>query len=214
MKRILCYGDSLTYGFVPSSAGEWERYDENTRWTGILQKKLGSGFVVIEEGLPARTIDLDDPRPDKEWRNGSVYLQPCLESHIPLDAIVLFLGTNDTKDFYERSPHQIAESMKRMIETIESVLKDRSPHAKIVLISPPPIDTGNKICALNYSHAQPKLEGLATGYEKLAQVKDLEFINLFSELEVPQTADGIHLDEEANRKIAELVHEKLIQILE
>ena len=48
MIHILCFGDSNTYGYKPDGTG---RFDENTRWTGLLQKKLGTEFRVIEEGL-------------------------------------------------------------------------------------------------------------------------------------------------------------------
>lgn len=57
-KQILCYGDSNTFGTI----GRWaasdepsERFDENTRWTCVLQKELGDHYHVIEEGLGGRT---------------------------------------------------------------------------------------------------------------------------------------------------------------
>ena len=52
MKSILCYGDSNTYGLMPDSP---DRYPRDVRWTGILQKKLGEDYYVIEEGLSGRT---------------------------------------------------------------------------------------------------------------------------------------------------------------
>ena len=35
MKKILCYGDSNTFGYNPYDAS---RYNEHTRWTAILQR--------------------------------------------------------------------------------------------------------------------------------------------------------------------------------
>lgn len=49
-KRVLCYGDSNTWGRVPSGMGE-ERYPVDTRWPGILQNLLGENYEIIEEGL-------------------------------------------------------------------------------------------------------------------------------------------------------------------
>jgi len=85
--RVLCYGDSNTWGYMPAKA---TRYRLNQRWTGILQKSLRVKFEVIEEGLNSRTTDIDDPK--RTGKNGSNYLVPCLGSHFPLDVVVLMLG--------------------------------------------------------------------------------------------------------------------------
>ena len=50
--NILCFGDSNTYGYRPDGSG---RFDADTRWTGLLQKKLGTNDRIIEEGLCGRT---------------------------------------------------------------------------------------------------------------------------------------------------------------
>lgn len=91
---ILCYGASNTYGQKPDRSG---RYAANERWTGILQNALGSTFYIIEEGLNGRTTDLEHPNPTKPNRNGLTYFKACLESHMPLSAIIVMLGTNDRK---------------------------------------------------------------------------------------------------------------------
>ena len=56
-RRILCFGDSNTYGYDPRGG----RFDEETRWTGKLARLLGDGYVVIEEGFNGRTCVYDDP---------------------------------------------------------------------------------------------------------------------------------------------------------
>ena len=61
-QRILCFGDSLTWGWVPVADGmPTERFPREVRWTGVLAEQLGDGHLVIEEGLSARTTNLDDP---------------------------------------------------------------------------------------------------------------------------------------------------------
>lgn len=57
-KRIVCFGDSNTWGYDPVSG---KRFDEDTRWTGRLQKLLGEDYCVIEEGQNGRTIASPDP---------------------------------------------------------------------------------------------------------------------------------------------------------
>ncbi len=58
MKTILCYGDSLTWGYDPRDG---TRYPFNQRWPGVLQQELGNGFRVIEEALSGRTTFVDSP---------------------------------------------------------------------------------------------------------------------------------------------------------
>ena len=89
--KVLCYGDSNTWGRDPHGKGI--RYPVNVRWTGLLQSKLGHDYDIIEEGLGGRTTVIDDPK--REGRNGKTYLRPCLETHSPIDVITLMLGTND-----------------------------------------------------------------------------------------------------------------------
>ena len=72
----------------------------------VLQKLLGDGFEIIEEGLNSRTLVSDDERPGKQGRNGSSYLIPCLDSHDPIDLVVLMLGTNEIKDKFQNSPEK------------------------------------------------------------------------------------------------------------
>ena len=57
MIRILCFGDSNTYGYKPDGSG---RFDENIRWTAKLQRKFGENIKIIEEGLCGRTTIFDD----------------------------------------------------------------------------------------------------------------------------------------------------------
>ena len=97
MKRILCYGDSNTWGYDPATQ---ERFDRATRWTGVLRTTLGDGYEILEEGLNGRTTVWDDPI--EGYKNGHTYLVPCLETHRPVDLVVLMLGTNDLKKRFRR----------------------------------------------------------------------------------------------------------------
>jgi lysophospholipase L1-like esterase len=93
MKVILCYGDSNTWGYDPHTQ---ERFSSRVRWTGVLARQLGEEYHMIEEGLSGRTTVWDDPV-EGLHKNGKNYLLPCLESHQPIDLVILMLGTNDLK---------------------------------------------------------------------------------------------------------------------
>ena len=73
MYRILCYGDSNTWGY---NAETGDRFPDNVRWTGVLQNLLGPAFRVLEEGQPGRTTVWDDPI--EEHRNGKTALYSTL----------------------------------------------------------------------------------------------------------------------------------------
>lgn len=128
MKQILCYGDSNTYGLVP---GTGERYGWGVRWTSILSEKLGPAqYHIIEEGLCGRTTVFDDPL--RPCRNGADLLPAILETHRPVDLVVLMLGTNDCKTIYGASAEVIGKGVRRLIGQV----RQTSPDAKILLISP------------------------------------------------------------------------------
>ena len=58
MRRILCYGDSNTWGYIPASGA---RYEPDVRWTGVAQRLLGSDYTLIEEGMNGRTTVYENP---------------------------------------------------------------------------------------------------------------------------------------------------------
>ena len=92
VKRIICYGDSNTYGYLPPTGG---RFAEHERWIGILQELLGPEYKIIEEGLGGRTKVLDEVLED--YLNGKKLIIPCIKTHYPVDLILIMLGTNDMK---------------------------------------------------------------------------------------------------------------------
>lgn len=135
MRRILCYGDSNTWGY---DAAADDRFPEEVRWTGVLQQLLGEGFRVIEEGQPGRTTVWDDPI--EEHRNGKTALYSVLESQSPVDLVVLMLGTNDLKPRFSLNAFDIAAGLERLVRIIQTHLPtaQRRP-PEILLVCPPPV---------------------------------------------------------------------------
>ena len=115
MRELLAYGDSNTWGLVPGKNLK-NRYPRNKRWTGILEDKL-KDVRVYEEGLCGRTTVFEDElRPD---RRGVDFLPVLLESHYPVDGVILMLGTNDCKTYYNASPYTIGKGVERCLAEIE-----------------------------------------------------------------------------------------------
>jgi len=134
MKRILCYGDSNTYGTPPlETLGQDRRFDPDTRWTGILRNELGAGFEVIEEGLPGRTTCHPDPL-EGAFMDGLAVLPAILKSHNPLDLVILMLGTNDLKHRFSLTGFDIGSGMRNLCQCVA----EYAPSAQTLMVCPPP----------------------------------------------------------------------------
>lgn len=198
--RVLCYGDSNTWGDPPSKLS---RYPVDVRWPGKLQKLLGSEFEIIEEGLCGRTTDVDDPK--EAGRNGKTYLLPCLNTHKPIDIFVLMLGTNDLKERFNKSPEDIAKSISSLIKIVKSAKvgsKGKTP--KIILISPPTVREHGILPILGMKGAAEKSKELASKLKDVASKNSCLFIDISKYVE-PSRIDGAHLSAESHHKIAEVI---------
>ena len=198
MKTILCYGDSNTYGLKSDLVS---RYPRNVRWTGILQEKLGSEYYVIEEGLGGRTTVWDDPVED--YKNGKKYLLPCLDSHKPLDLVIIMLGTNDLKSRFSVTPFDIGASMENLVKTIikSDAGVDFQP-PKILLVTPVPIHSVGRAMDLDLMipDMENRSKALSYYYEDIAKRYQLDYLNPEGKVEVNET-DGIHYTEKGHAQI-------------
>ncbi|MBN2051812.1 MAG: arylesterase, partial [Spirochaetales bacterium] len=134
MKTILCFGDSNTWGYNPRDCG---RYDPEIRWPGVVRKKLGQGFLVVEEGLNGRTTVWDDPIVAVN-RSGKAVLPVCLETHKPLDLVIIMLGTNDLKLQFSLPAVDIAKGAGLLLDLVSySKAGPKETNPFCLLISPP-----------------------------------------------------------------------------
>lgn len=210
-KRILCYGDSNTHGYIPCAGG---RYPEDVRWPTVLQRLLGEEYTVIEEGFNGRTTVYDDPV-EGGFKSGASYLPPCLMTHNPLDLVILMLGTNDAKQRFGGSAKVIAMSNQQLIELIHRYganPRGRSP--KILLIAP--IRIGENVIHTDMSTFGPFAASISAGfaeeYAAVAKAFGCDFLDAASVAE-PSALDCIHLTEEGHLALAEAVAGKIRQIL-
>ena len=204
--RILCFGDSLTWGYDPVNK---VRFSDDVRWTRVLQTKLGSSFEIIEEGQNGRTIATEDPAEGE--KNGLKYIGPCLESHRPLDLVIIMLGSNGCKQKFAYSAMDIAGEMQIMLEKVISFNHFRCGDSfKILLISPPRIRETLKDSWLeesfNYSHAGVSSAALAGWYKQLAEMYETYYMDA-SDYVITSEADGVHLDAENQKKLGDAVGE-------
>lgn len=204
MKTILCYGDSLTWGYTPVTG---ERYPRDVRWTGIMAQALGPEYEVISEGLNGRTTVFDvfyDPA-----LNGEPPLPAILASHMPLDLVILMLGTNDLqlgRTAWEAS--RGARKLVRMINGRPECFRARQP--RVLLVSPPHVganirDVDDTPIALN-GRAESLL--FAQQYMYVAKREECAFFDAGAVAE-PSELDAEHLTAEGNRLLGEAMAEKV-----
>lgn len=198
-KRILCFGDSNTWGYIPATG---KRYPVGIRWTSLLQEKLGNDYEIIEEGLNSRTTDADDPK--NKGKNGLTYLRPCLETHDPIDLIILMLGTNDMKERFNREPSRIAEGIENLVKEIkEYVVEEETIEPQVIIVSPPLVDETVEGVNEKYLGAGEKSKKLGELYEQVANKFNYKFIDI-SKFVSPSKKDGYHLESESHQKIADI----------
>ena len=206
IKRVLCFGDSLTWGYVPGT--RYERFSECVRFPKVLQALLGKKFEVIEEGLNSRTLVSEDVRPNKEGRNGSQYLIPCLDSHDPLDLVVLMLGTNELKSVYKHTPKQIGTLLEKHFVkvTLGRSSQSQDKYPKVLIVSLPMINEDMTYAADRYGGQTEKFQKISKIYADIAKRNKCLFVDA-SKLAVGK--DGVHLTKEGHLELAELLHKEI-----
>ncbi len=203
MKTVLCYGDSNTWGQTAADRPD-DRYGPHERWPGVLRDLLGSDWLVIEEGLSGRTTVNDDPVEGHE-KNGRTYLKPCLQSHKPLDLVIVMLGTNDLKVRFNKPASEIAMGIGALILDIKTLAPGHGGGLpSILVISPPPIRRDLKGWESVFDGAYEKSHLLATEFERIADAHDAYFLDAGSVVSSSE-ADGFHLDIPAHKKLGQAV---------
>jgi lysophospholipase L1-like esterase len=203
MKTVLCFGDSNTWGYVPGSNAE--RFPPEVRWAARLATALGGDWNVIAEGLNGRTATMDSPVAD--GRNGLTYLMPCLHSHMPLDIVVIYLGTNDAGDRYSLPAETVAGAVGRLVRVVRTSEAGRGGAAPDVLVvCPPPF--GKLDPEGSFANAGPKSRQLGRWFEEECRELDCELLDL-NGIAAYSDLDGVHLDAEAHAAVALAVEERL-----
>lgn len=200
-RTVLLFGDSNTHGTkpMPDLAGAG-RFDREERWAGRLAKLLPD-WEVITEGHPGRTAVHDDPV-EGEHRNGLRVLPALLESHKPIDVVVVMLGTNDLKPRFSVNAGDIAHSLERLVRMIRA--SDCGPNdaaPQVLLVAPPPILEVGCLAGM-FEGGAAKSQRLAAEVEAAAKRVGVPFLDAGQVVKV-SPVDGIHYDAEANPALAE-----------
>ncbi len=205
MKKILCYGDSNTFGFIPKTCG---RYDKNTRWSGRLSELLKDNYEVIEEGMNNRTGFFKNPEGLKQ--SGGEYLSIYLQNHKDIDICILALGTNDAQFFYNLDRKSAELGLMNLINAIREVNSD----TKIVIVPPVKITENILHSGFAMMFNSDSIEKIREVFEVFKIVADKEncYYFDFNEIVSPSQEDGIHYSEASHKIIADKLSEYILKI--
>ena len=178
--KILCFGDSNTYGYDPRSYFGGQ-YPAQHRWVDLLARELGC--TAINAGETGREI----PR----WKVEFSRFHDLLTDQKPIDRLLIMLGTNDL--LQGSSPEAVTARMERFITQIDL------EHSKILLIAPPPMKLGPWVPTQSLVDASKEL---SSAYEALSQRLGLGYANAGA-WNIPLTFDGVHLAPEGHIAFAE-----------
>ncbi len=196
MAEIVCFGDSNTFGFNPKNG---KRYDENTRWSGILKCKLKDKYKVIEAGCNNRTCYSINPDSDELTGVKAItkYIKPTT------NYIILAVGLNDLQKFYSSTDKEIKEGIINLINIARGI----SPEIEIIILAPSRIKKNilnSYFSTLFNENAIEKSLKMNQIYIQVAIENNCTVINLDNEVQSSEI-DGLHYLEDEHKKIAELI---------
>ena len=216
-KHIVCLGDSNTHGYCadPGDCADGGiRFNEQERWTRLLQQGLGEEYLVIEEGLSGRTTCFEDPI--HEGLSALSYVTPCLKSHAAVDLLIIMLGTNDTKDRFYASAACIGIGLSRLVKKAMATecWGDRKPN--ILVICPPPIGEGmlqSPVADTMGTGCVEKSRQLAQYYRQQCELLSCHFLDAGS---IPcefNQIDYMHLTRQGHASLAKALTELVPTLL-
>ncbi|NLE14494.1 MAG: SGNH/GDSL hydrolase family protein [Spirochaetales bacterium] len=208
MHTILCYGDSNTFGTNPGG-GRWA---VDQRWTGLLASMLGPSYRIIEEGLGGRTTVFDDPLEPK--RNGLEYLPVSLQSHRPLDLVILSLGTNDCKSLNNANERIIAKGLEKLVVTVRNhPYGPGYPIPQVLVISPIHIgdDIESSIFASFDKGSAALSKRLADSIKVMAEQQHAYFFDAAT-VAASSPIDQLHMDKESHACLAKALHPLILSV--
>lgn len=208
---ILTYGDSNTHGTAPMETLEdTGRFGPGERWPGVLAAELGAGWRVVEEGLPGRTTVLPDPI-EGVHKNGLAVLPAILESHLPVDLVVLMLGTNDLKWRFQVPAIEIGESVSALVRALHhSVAGSGGKPPAVLLVAPPPVLEAGCLADI-FAGAAEKSRRLAEVYGGIARRHGIAMLDAGTVIR-SSPVDGVHFEAAEHAKLGRAVAAKVREL--
>ena len=156
----------------------FKRHAFEIRWPNVLAAGLNGKARVIEEGMNGRTTVFPDPTCDAE-RNGAVALPMLLETHQPLDLVIIMLGTNDIKYANRCRAFDASMGMQRLDQASSKTMTSLriTPCREILIMSPPALcKTNDEWFNDLWGHAIEESKLFARHYNRVADEQRCAFL--------------------------------------
>ena len=171
--RLVCFGDSNTYGYDPRSFFGG-RYPAESRWADLLAKS--SGWEVVNMGLNGREVP-----------TGAEELAGMLHQD---DLLVVMLGDNDLLSHPHITSREVTAKMERFLRCL--------PPCRVLLAAPPPMALGEWARGESVLRESASL---SAEYGALARRLGICFADA-GQWGVEMTFDGVHFSENGHRAFA------------
>lgn len=206
MAVVLCFGDSLTFGFDPATGG---RFPPGDRWPDVVAARTGA--TVISEALPGRTTVFDSPYADT--RSGRAMLPAVLESHAPIDLVVIMLGTNDLQGPLDLSARHSASGLWTLIDIVNrSAAGPGGEKPGCLVVVPPPIVEAKGFMGVFYAGRDAQSRELEVHYRSICEQTATPFL-CAGDVVQPSPIDGIHLDPAGQHALGEAISVRVAELL-
>ncbi len=208
MRQVLCYGDSNTWGSDP--ADDERRFEWPVRWPGVLQRELGGAYHVLEEGLGGRTTVIDDPL--SPHRSGLELLAPVLETHSPLDLVIVMLGTNDISYAWAAAADAADGAAAIAHLVLRSEMGPGGGAPAVLLVCPPPVGPFLADAEL-YEGSEEKSRALPREFARVAAALRRPWLDAGAVI-VTSSLDGWHFEASQHELLGVAVAAKVRELLE
>ena len=214
-KRIMVYGDSNSFGWVKDANGVVGRYPADVRWPDKMGMILGDEYEVIVEALGGRTTNLDCPVKSGPGlvpgagMNGATYLPAALASHMPLDMVIIMLGTNDLMVQHSRKAFDIAMGVGELVSIVTNgSWQRRTSYAvpKVLVLCPPKVnDKKEGPNQKRFAGALERLDVLPGMLLAVTTAAGVDFFDVATVVPFGEAPDDIHFTPENHAAVAKAV---------
>ena len=188
--KILCYGDSNTWGFSPIDGS---RFSEDIRWPAVMGRCLGEPHTVIEDGLNGRTLCTFATEGDP--LNGAEHLPSVIHAYKRPELVILYLGINDLFVDPQISVPVMAGRLERVIEQISQA----APSTSLLVMSPFPVYIDEEYHGMYHRQIENSLL-LTPAMQEIADKLRCGFLDT-SQIITASRRDGVHIEAEEHIKL-------------
>ena len=189
-QQVLVFGDSITAG------GALPKEQRDQLWVTLVEKQSAGALKLINEGKGGRPT-----QSVKEF-------EAVVKAHSQVDALIIALGMNDSRDITDACVQKAVTNLKAMIAVARQSYGEKLP---VLLVGPSNINkTALGPTKPIADQREAKLCELGIAFAQLATETDCDFISLFGIVPAESLLkDGVHPDGPGNEVIAAVIGKKL-----